>query len=72
MLLDIPPDASLHRKKVARDKFERDLSLLGRVRESYVRQAKEGVRWVHLDGQQDKDAVSAAVLSAVRSQLELL
>ena len=72
LLLDIPPDASLHRKKVARDKFERDLSLLGRVRDSYVRQAKDGVGWVHLDGQQDKDAVSAAVLSAVRSQLELL
>ena len=28
--------------------------------------------WVRLDGHQDKDAVSAAVLSAVRSQLGLL
>ena len=71
LLLDIPPDASLNRKKVARDKFERDLPLLGRVRESYVRQAKEA-GWVHLDGHQDKDAVSAAVISAVRSQLGLL
>src|SRR5688572_32910412 len=32
ILLDIPPEASLTRKQVARDKFERDLSLLGRVR----------------------------------------
>ena len=39
ILLDIPPDASLKRKKAARDKFERDLPLLGRVRESYLRQA---------------------------------
>src|SRR5687767_11222958 len=31
ILLDIPPDASLKRKNVARDKFERDLALLGRV-----------------------------------------
>ena len=72
LLLDIPPDASLNRKKVARDKFERDLPLLGRVRESYLRQAKEAAGWVHLDGHQDKDAVSAAVVSAVRSQLGLL
>ena len=72
LLLDIPPDASRHRKQVARDKFERDLPLLGRVRDSYLRQAKEGAGWVHLDGHQDKDRVSAAVLSAVRSQLGLL
>ena len=39
LLLDIAPDASLNRKQVARDKFERDLPLLGRVRESYLRQA---------------------------------
>lgn len=71
LLLDIPPDASLHRKKAARDKFERDLPLLARVRDSYLRQAGEGAGWVRLDGHQDKDAVSAAVLSAVRSQLGL-
>ncbi len=72
LLLDIPPDVSLNRKKVARDKFERDLALLGRVRDSYLRQAREAEAWVHLDGQHDKDAVSTAVLSAVRSQLGLL
>ena len=72
LLLDIPPDASLKRKQAARDKFERDLPLLGRVRASYQRQAKEASGWVQLDGHQDKDAVTAAVLSAVRSQLGLL
>ena len=41
LLLDIPPEASLERKKAARDKFERDLPLLGRVRESYLRQAQQ-------------------------------
>ena len=72
LLLDIPPDASLIRKQVARDKFERDLPLLGRVRESYLGLAGCDATWVHLDGARDKDAVSADVLSAVRSRLGLL
>jgi len=71
LLLDIPPDASLNRKQVARDKFERDLPLLGRVRESYLGQAGRDAGWVRLDGARDKDAVSAEVLSAVRSRLGL-
>ena len=72
LLLDIPPDASLNRKQVARDKFERDLPLLGRVRESYLGQARREPGGVHLDGARDKDAVSADVLSAVRSRHGLL
>jgi thymidylate kinase len=72
VLLDIPPEASLTRKQVSRDKFERDLPLLGRVRESYIRQAGADAGWVHLDGARDKDAVSADVLTAVRSRLGLL
>ena len=72
ILLDIPPDASLKRKQVARDKFERDLALLGRVRESYLRQAGQSANWFRVEGHLDKDAVSAAVLSAVRSRLGLL
>lgn len=72
LLLDIPPDASLNRKQVARDKFERDLPLLGRVRESYLHQAGRDANWMHLDGARDKDAVSADVLTAVRSRLGLL
>ncbi len=72
VLLDIPPDASLNRKRVARDKFERDLPLLGRVRDTYLRQAAASESWVRIKGGQDKDAVSQAVLSAVRSRLGLL
>jgi dTMP kinase len=72
ILLDIPPDASLKRKKVARDKFERDLPLLGRVRDSYLRQAEQSPSWLRLDGGLEKDAVSSAVVSAVRSRLGLL
>lgn len=72
LLLDIPPDASLTRKRAARDKFERDLPLLGRVRDSYLRQAKHSPGWVHIDGARDKDLVTADVVSAVRSTLSLL
>jgi dTMP kinase len=71
ILLDIPPDASLTRKRVARDKFERDLPLLGRVRDSYLRQAS-APDWIRLEGGQDKDSVSDAVIAAVRSRLGLL
>ena len=72
ILLDIPPDASLTRKQAARDRFERDLPLLGRVRESYLRQAERSKDWIRLEGHQDKETVSAAVVSAVRSRLGLL
>jgi dTMP kinase len=71
LLLDIPPDASLQRKQRARDRYEQDLALLARVRESYQRQAG-APGWVRLDGTAGKDAVTAAVLSAIRSRLALL
>lgn len=68
ILLDIPPESSLGRKQVARDKFERDLPLLARVRASYRRQA-EAPDWLLIDGQQAVDAVAADVIGAVRSRL---
>ena len=72
LLLDIAPETSLARKRVARDHFERDLPLLGRVRESYLRQASASESWVRIEGGLDKDAVSQAVVTAVRSRLGLL
>ena len=39
LVLDIAPETSLARKRAARDRFERDLPLLARVRDSYRRQA---------------------------------
>jgi len=71
LLLDIAPDASLARKQRDRDRYEQDLQLLARVRESYLRQAAQP-RWVRLDGAQAKDAVTDAVLATVRSRLGLL
>jgi dTMP kinase len=69
ILLDIAPDVSLQRKQRARDRYEQDLALLERVRASYLRQA-DAATWVRLDGAADRDAVSARVLSLVRSRLE--
>jgi dTMP kinase len=63
ILLDIPPEESARRKTADRDKYERDLPLLARVRDSYLRQAQDG--WRRLDGNRDRDAVAADVQSAV-------
>lgn len=71
VVLDIPPDASLQRKQAARDRYERDLALLERVRASYRRQALQPA-WVLIDGHRPKDEVAAAVISAVRTRLGLL
>jgi dTMP kinase len=72
ILLDMPPEVSLMRKQVARDRFERDMPLLGRVRDSYLRQAAESRTWIRVSAERPKDDVSAEVISAVRSRLGLL
>jgi dTMP kinase len=71
LFMDMSPSVSLTRKQADRDKFERDLPLLGRVRESYVRQS-QGAAWARIDAEAGKDAVSAEVINAVRSRLGLL
>jgi dTMP kinase len=68
-LLDIAPDVSARRKTVDRDKYERDLSLLSLVRESYLRQASQP-GWVRLDASRDKDAIAEDVCAGVRAGLE--
>lgn len=67
-LLDIAPDVSARRKAADRDKYERDLALLARVRESYLRQAEAGA-WVRLDADRDRAAVAADVFAAVKRLL---
>jgi dTMP kinase len=63
ILLDIAPEAALTRKAVDRDRYERDLALQARVRESYQRQAAEN-GWLVLDGEREKDAIAADVYDA--------
>lgn len=68
ILLDIAPGTAARRKSTGRDRYERDLALLSRVRESYRRQAAQP-GWLALDGERARDAVSADVLSALSSRL---
>jgi len=68
IVLDIMPETAVARKAVDRDRYERDLALQARVRESYHRQAAaEG--WVMLDGERARDVVAADVFSAVTARL---
>jgi dTMP kinase len=69
ILLDIAPETAVTRKSVDRDRYERDLAMQGRVRESYLRQAA-AQGWVVLDGERSKDAIAADVFSAVSPRLE--
>jgi dTMP kinase len=70
ILLDIPPEASLERKRRDRDRYEQDLALLARVRESYLRQSSQP-GWLRIDGARPKDSVTGDVLAALRSRLGL-
>jgi len=70
ILLDIAPETAVQRKAVDRDRYERDLAMLARVRESYHRQAAAN-QWVVIDGEQSKDAIAAEVFNVARSRLGL-
>ena len=67
VLLDIAPETAVRRKQAGRDRYERDLDLLSRVRASYLRQARQG--WVVIDAEQSREAVAAAVTAAVLPRL---
>lgn len=68
ILLDIAPETAVERKASGRDRYERDLALLSRVRMSYHRQAGQA-SWTRLDGERPKGAVSAGVIAAAATRL---
>jgi dTMP kinase len=68
ILLDIAPETAVSRKSVDRDRYERDLAMQARVRESYHRQA-QAQGWVVLDGERAKDTIQEDVIAAVRGIL---
>lgn len=70
ILLDITPDVALARKADGRDRYERDLRLLGRVRESYLDQAAQP-HWAVVPGNRPPADVSRDVRAAVASRLGL-
>ena len=68
IVLDIAPETAVQRKAVGRDRYERDLALLSRVRDSYHRQSKQP-KWIRLNGERPKSEVAADVLTAVATRL---
>ncbi len=68
ILLDIDPSTAVRRKASGRDRYERDLELLSRVRESYARQAL-APDWLRLDGGRGRDEVARDVMHAVSKRL---
>jgi dTMP kinase len=67
-LLDIAPDVSARRKTVDRDRYERDLALLSRVRDSYLRQS-HAAGWVRLDAARIPELIAADVYDVVGEKL---
>lgn len=68
IMLDIAPQTAVQRKATDRDRYERDLAMQTRVRESYRRQAAAN-DWIVLDGERSKDVIAADVLAAARRLL---
>lgn len=71
ILLDIAPETAAARKTVGRDRYESDLALLTRVRESYLRQAGQP-DWVRIDAEQAPDLVAAEMAAAIEPRLPAL
>jgi dTMP kinase len=70
IVLDIAPETAVRRKSTGRDRYERDLALLSRVRESYRRQGRQA-SWLVLDGERQQADVSGDVIKAVSPLLGL-
>src|SRR3954464_13694579 len=70
IFLDINAETAVQRKAAGRDRYERDLAMQKRVRESYKRLAASN-NWVVLDGERPKDVIAGEVFTAVTSRLSL-
>jgi|SRR5262245_50572458 len=66
-LLDISPETAARRKTADRDRYEQDLALLSRVRDSYLRQVGEA--WIRIDGERDRKDLAADVAAAVAARV---
>jgi dTMP kinase len=68
VFVDISPSTAMTRKRVDRDRFERDADLLARVRASYIRQSGQP-GWIRIDGERPRDAVAHDIANAVEPLL---
>lgn len=69
-VVDISPETAVRRKAAGRDRYERDLDLLRRVRESYLRQASQP-NWVRIDGERAREVVADEIATTAASRLAL-
>jgi len=70
IVLDIAPETAVRRKSIDRDRYERDLAMQARVRQSYLAQAA-AAGWPVVDGEGSTEEVAAGVFSAVAARLAL-
>ncbi len=68
IVLDISPETAVQRKAVERDRYEQDLAMQARVRDSYHRLAI-APDWVVVNGEEDRSVVAEHVHAAVESIL---
>jgi dTMP kinase len=64
IFIDIAPATAAKRKAYDRDRYERDLALLDRVRTSYRRQSEQS-NWIRIDGERTQDQIADDVFGAV-------
>jgi dTMP kinase len=68
LVLDIAPQTAVERKSAGRDRYERDLALLSRVRESYRRQSRQP-GWVMLNGERPVGEIAEEIAAIVEPRL---
>jgi len=68
ILLDIQPATAAQRKAVDRDRYERDLAMQERVRETYMTLAHAS-SWIIFDGERRKELIAEDVFQSVTSRL---
>ena len=68
-VLDIAPETAVARKRSGRDKYERDMALLARVRGSYQRQATQP-GWRLIDGERPKPEIADEIRTVVGGVLK--
>jgi len=69
ILLDITPETAIERKVAGRDRYEKDLELQIRVRESYLKQAQQP-NWLCINGEQPPSDVSQEIIQAIERNQE--
>ena len=69
ILLDVDPEAAERRKTEDRDRYERDIDLLKRMRNAY-RQLASVENWIVIDGGKDAETVAEGAWTRIEALLE--